>query len=480
MVELKNYIDGRLVAAASGGWLDDHEPATGKVYARIPDSDGRDVDAAVTAAAHAFPAWSATSAEERSRWLLKLAELVERDLEKLSHAESMDNGKPKDLARRLDIPRAISNLRFFAAAASQFASESHAMESGAINYTLRSPLGVVGCISPWNLPLYLFTWKIAPALAAGNCVVAKPSEVTPMTAHLFGELCVEAGLPPGVLNIVHGLGAKAGSALVDHPQVKAVSFTGGTKTGSDIAARAAPKFKKLSLELGGKNPVLVFADCDWELALNECLRAAFTNQGEICFCGSRIYIERSIYAKFCDAFVTRVKALRQGDPLQEGVQQGALVSEAHMQKVQGYIKLATQEGGRVLCGGERTNIDGRCAGGWFLQPTVIEGLPAGCRVNQEEIFGPVVTLTPFEGEEQALAYANGTPYGLTATVLSSDLARCHRLAAKLEAGLIWINCWMLRDLRVPMGGVKQSGVGREGGFEAMRFFTEARNVCIKY
>ncbi|HEV2112271.1 MAG TPA: aldehyde dehydrogenase, partial [Gammaproteobacteria bacterium] len=425
-------------------------------------------------------AWSATPADERGRWLLKLAALVERDLEKLARAECVDNGKPLDLARSLDIPRAISNLRFFAAAASQFASESHAMESGAINYTLRSPLGVVGCISPWNLPLYLFTWKIAPALAAGNCVVAKPSEITPMTAYLFGELCQEAGLPAGVLNIVHGLGPKAGSALVDHARVKAVSFTGGTRTGADIAARAAPKFKKLSLELGGKNPVLVFADCDWELALNECTRAAFQNQGEICFCGSRIYVERSIYAKFRDAFVARAKALRQGDPLEEGTQQGALVSEAHLQKVLGYVELGRQEGGTILCGGERSKLDGRCTGGWFMQPTVIEGLASDCRVNQEEIFGPVVTLSPFDNEDEALALANGTPYGLTATVLSSSTARCHRLAAGLEAGLIWINCWMLRDLRVPMGGVKQSGVGREGGFEALRFFTEARNVCIKF
>lgn len=480
MVEIRNYIDGKQLAAASGAWLDDHEPATGKVYARIPDSDGRDVEAAVAAAARAYPAWSATSAEERGRWLLKLAALVERDLEKLARAECVDNGKPLGLARSLDIPRAISNLRFFAAAASQFASESHAMESGAINYTLRSPLGVVGCISPWNLPLYLFTWKIAPALAAGNCVVAKPSEITPMTAYLFGELCQEAGLPAGVLNIVHGLGPKAGSALVDHAGVKAVSFTGGTRTGADIAARAAPKFKKLSLELGGKNPVVVFADCDWELALNECTRAAFQNQGEICFCGSRIYVERGIYAKFRDAFVARAKALRQGDPAEESTQQGALVSEAHLQKVLGYVGLARQEGGTILCGGERSQLDGRCTGGWFMQPTVIEGLAPDCRVNQEEIFGPVVTLTPFDSEDEALGLANGTPYGLTATVLSSNTARCHRLAARLEAGLIWINCWMLRDLRVPMGGVKQSGVGREGGFEAMRFFTEARNVCIKF
>ena len=479
MLELKNYIGGKLQRASSGAWLDDFEPATGKVYARIPDSGSADVDAAVAAATEAFPSWSTLSGEARGRWLLKLADLVERDLEKLVRAESVDNGKPVDLARRLDIPRAVSNLRFFAAAASQFASESHAMESGAINYTLRSPLGVVGCISPWNLPLYLFTWKIAPALAAGNCVVAKPSEVTPMTAYLFSELCAEAGLPAGVLNLVHGLGAKAGSAIVDHPGVKAVSFTGGTKTGADIAARAAPKFKKLSLELGGKNPVLVFADCDWELALTESLRAAFTNQGEICFCGSRIYIERSVYAKFRDAFVDRVKALRQGDPLEAGTEQGALVSEAHLQKVLGYIDLAKQEGGKLLCGGKRVKLSGRCAEGWFLEPAVIEGLGLDCRVNQEEIFGPVVTLAPFDTEEEALALANGTPYGLTATLLSRDVARCHRLANRLEAGLIWINCWMLRDLRVPMGGVKQSGVGREGGFEAMRFFTEPRNVTVK-
>ena len=480
MLEIKNYIGGKLVPAVSGGWLDDHEPATGKVYARLPDSSAADVDAAVSAAARAFPSWSTLPAAERSQWLLKLAALVERDLEKLARAESIDTGKPMALARSLDIPRAISNLRFFAAAASQFASESHAMEAGAINYTLRSPLGVVGCISPWNLPLYLFTWKIAPALAAGNCVVAKPSEITPMTAYLFSELCAEAGLPTGVLNLVHGLGPIAGTAIVEHAVIKAISFTGGTRTGADIAARAAPTFKKLSLELGGKNPVLVFADCDWELALRESLRAAFANQGEICFCGSRLYVERSIYDRFREAFVERARALRQGDPLDEAIQQGALVSEAHLAKVISYIELAKQEGGRLLCGGKRAKVAGRCADGWFLEPTVIEGLGPACRVNQEEIFGPVVTLAPFDDEDQALALANGTPYGLTATVLSTDLARCHRLAAKLEAGLIWINCWMLRDLRVPMGGVKQSGVGREGGFEAMRFFTEARNVCIKY
>ena len=480
MLQLKNYIDGRPAGPRAGGWLDNSEPATGQVYSRIPASGTDDVAAAVAAAERAYPSWSGLAASERSQWLLKLAALVERDLEKLVRAESLDSGKPVGLARSLDIPRAVSNLRFFAAAASQFASESHAMESGAINYTLRSPLGVVGCISPWNLPLYLFTWKIAPALAAGNCVVAKPSEITPMTAYLFGELCQEAGLPSGVLNIVHGLGPQAGVAIVEHPQVKAVSFTGGTKTGSDIAARAAPKFKKLSLELGGKNPTLVFADCDWEAALAGALRAAFSNQGEICLCGSRIFVEREIYARFRDEFTARAKALKLGDPLEEATEQGALASAAHMQKVLGYIELAKAEGGTVLCGGNRVKLSGRCAGGWFVEPTVIEGLDAGCRVNQEEIFGPVATLIPFDSEDEAVAQANGTPYGLAASLWSRDLSRCHRVAERLEAGLIWVNCWLLRDLRVPMGGMKQSGVGREGGFEAMRFFTEARNVCIKY
>ncbi len=480
MKNLSNYIGGKLVSSAAGGWLEDFEPATGQAYARIPDSHKTDIDNAVAAAQHAFPGWSATPAAERGKWLHKLAALVERDLENLARAESLDSGKPIALARSLDIPRAVANLRFFAAAASQFASESHAMESGAINYTLRSPLGVVGCISPWNLPLYLFTWKIAPALAAGNCVVAKPSEITPMTAFLFSELCIEAGLPAGVLNVVHGLGPKAGTALVEHADVKAISFTGGTNTGTDIASRAAPKFKKLSLELGGKNPTIVFADCDFEPSVSESVRAAFSNQGEICLCGSRILVERSLYTRFRDAFVARVQALRQGDPLDGRTEQGALVSEPHLQKVLGYIELAKKEGGTILCGGRRAQLDGRCANGWFMEPTVIENLPPGCRTNQEEIFGPVVTLIPFDTEEQAIGYANGTPYGLAASLWSENTSRCHRVAAKLEAGLIWVNCWMLRDLRVPMGGVKQSGSGREGGWEALRFFTEARNVCIKY
>lgn len=480
MDKIENYIDGRLQPALAGGWLDDFEPATGQLYAHIPDSGTDDVAAAVHAAKTALPAWRSTPADQRARHMQAIAALIERDLETLALAESTDNGKPVSLAKRVDIPRAATNMHFFAAAATQFASEAHAMEQGAINYTLRQPLGVVGCISPWNLPLYLFTWKIAPALAAGNCVVAKPSEITPMTAYLFSKLCIEAGLPPGVLNIVHGTGPAVGRAIVDDPDICAISFTGGTRTGEDIAARAAPRFKKLSLELGGKNPTLVFADCDFEAAVDGSLRAAFSNQGEICLCGSRIFVERSIYPRFRDAFVTRAKTLTVADPQKDGTDLGALVSAAHMEKVLSYIALAREEGGRVLCGGERVRLQGRCAAGWFVAPTVIDGLDAACRTNQEEIFGPVVTLVPFDSEAEALAGANSTPYGLAASIWSQDVSRCHRVAAKLDAGLIWVNTWMLRDLRVPMGGMKASGVGREGGFEAMRFFTETKNVCIDF
>ncbi len=480
MDSIENYIDGKLQPALGGGWLDDLEPATGQIYARIPDSGTIDVAAAVDAANAALPGWRATPADQRARCMLAIAALIERDLEALARAESTDNGKPVSLARRVDIPRAAANMRFFAAAATQFASEAHAMEQGAINYTLRQPLGVVGCISPWNLPLYLFTWKIAPALAAGNCVVAKPSEITPMTAYLFSKLCIEAGLPPGVLNIVHGTGPAVGRALVDHPDVCAISFTGGTRTGEDIAARAAPRFKKLSLELGGKNATVVFADCDLEAAVDGSLRAAFSNQGEICLCGSRVFVERSLYPRFRDAFVARAKALTVGDPLDDNSDLGALVSAAHMEKVLSYVELARAEGGQVLCGGKRVPLHGRCAEGWFVAPTVIEGLDAACRTNQEEIFGPVVTLIPFDSEADAIAGANSTPYGLAASIWSQDVSRCHRVAAAIDAGLIWVNTWMLRDLRVPMGGMKASGIGREGGFEAMRFFTEAKNVCIDY
>jgi aminomuconate-semialdehyde/2-hydroxymuconate-6-semialdehyde dehydrogenase len=479
MQKILNYIDGEHVPPASGNYLDNINPAEGRVYSQVPDSDATDVQRAVEAALKAFPMWSSMPVEKRAAILQKIADLIDRDLNKLALAESVDQGKPVKLARAVDIPRASANMRFFATASIHFASEAHITGTEAVNYTLRTPVGVAGCISPWNLPLYLFTWKIAPALAAGCTVVAKPSELTPMTAFLFSELCIEAGLPKGVLNIVHGLGSKAGQAIVEHPDIAALSFTGGTVTGKKIAATAAPMFKKLSLELGGKNPNIVFADCDFEQALHTSIQAAFSNQGEICLCGSRIFVERSIFDRFVDEFVSRAKQLLVGDPLEEQTKIGALVSEAHMNKVLSYIELALQEGGKILTGGKQVKLSGRCANGYFVEPTVITGLDHLCRTNQEEIFGPVVTLMPFDTEEEVIGYANSTPYGLSATVWTENLKRAHRVAAYLKSGIIWINCWLLRDLRTPFGGMKQSGVGREGGWEALKFFTEAKNVCVK-
>ena len=479
MKDILNYIDGRFVPASSGRWLDNIEPATGKVYSRLPDSGAVDVDAAYVAAQAAWPAWKNVSVDERSRLLAAVADRIALANDELAVAESRDTGKPVSLAKSVDIPRAAHNFRFFAHAITQWASESHGMGPVAINYTLRDPLGVVGCISPWNLPLYMFSWKVAPALAAGNCVVAKPSEITPMTACLLARICADAGLPPGVLNVVHGTGADCGAAIVAHPGIKAISFTGGTKTGETIARTAAPMFKKLSLELGGKNPTVIFADCDFDRTLDEVLRASFSNQGQICLCGSRIYVERPIYERFRDAFVGRTQALAVGDPSDPATRQGAVVSRQHQQKVLSYIQLAREEGGTVLAGGEAAAVPGRCAGGYFVQPTVFEGLPADCRTNQEEIFGPVVTLAPFDTAEEVLRLANGTGYGLAASVWTGNLALAHRVAAALEFGIVWINCWLLRDLRTPFGGVKQSGVGREGGVEALRFFTDAKNVCVK-
>ncbi|BBA35443.1 2-aminomuconic semialdehyde dehydrogenase [Methylocaldum marinum] len=478
MQRIANYIAGELVPPVSGRYLENIEPATGRCYSEVADSDAADIDRAVAAAKKAFPAWAEAPLEERSRLLRRIADLIEAKADALARAESVDVGKPLSAARQIDIPRAAANFQFFSSAIQHFFSESHAMGSQALNYTLRVPLGVVGCISPWNLPLYLFTWKVAPALAAGNTVVAKPSELTPMTAFYLSEICREAGLPPGVLNIVHGTGAKAGQSLVEHPNVEAISFTGGTQTGARIAGIAAPKFKKLSLELGGKNPNIIFADCDFERAVSTTVRSSFLNQGEICLSGSRIFVERPIYETFRDEFLQRTRALRVADPLSGDSDVGALISESHLRKVLSYIDLAQTEGGRILTGGKRVRLEGRCENGFFVEPTIIEGLSPDCRVNQEEIFGPVVTLMPFDHEDEAVEYANSTMYGLSATVWSESLKRCHRLANRIHSGVIWINCWLLRDLRTPFGGMKQSGVGREGGFEALKFFTEAKNVCV--
>jgi len=479
MEKILNYIGGKLVEPFSGKYLDNVDPSEGKVYSRVADSDERDVNEAVKAAREAFPSWSKISTEERCKILLKVADLIDRDLEKLALAESIDNGKTVKLAKTVDIYRASANMKFYATSAMHFASEAHVNDGDSVNYTTRMPIGVVGCISPWNLPLYLFTWKIAPALAAGCTVIGKPSELTPMTAYLFSKLCIEAGLPAGVLNIIHGLGGKAGQAIIEHPEITAISFTGGTVTGKKIAATAAPMFKKLSLELGGKNPNIVFADCDFEQAIKTSLLSSFSNQGEICLCGSRIFVERSLFDKFVNEFVKRTKELNVGDPQDSSTQLGALVSEAHLKKVLGYVELAKQEGGKILTGGNQIKIAGRCANGYFMEPTVIVGLDEKCRTNQEEIFGPVVTIMPFDSEEQALAFANSTPYGLAATIWTENLKKAHRVAHQIKSGIIWINCWLHRDLRTPFGGMKQSGVGREGGWEAIKFFTETKNVCVK-
>lgn len=477
---IANFINGKYQAPTSQHYLENIEPATGQVYGKIPDSDNNDVELAVAAAKKALPAWRAMPLEQRADMLNAIAQEIEARIDDLAMAEAIDNGKPVSLARTVDIPRAASNFKFFAHACSQFASESHAMADTAINYTLRQPIGIVGCISPWNLPLYLFTWKIAPALAAGNCVIAKPSEVTPKTAALLGEICQKVGLPDGVLNILHGNGASVGQAICQHKDIKAISFTGGTATGAAIAGLLAPTFKKLSLELGGKNPALIFADCDFDSTVEQVFQASFANQGQICLCASRLYIERPIYEKFKQALVAKAKALIPSDPLQSESNMGALVSKDHLEKVLGYVELANKQGGVVLAGGEQVNLTGRCQNGYFLAPTIIENLSNSASCNQEEIFGPVITLQVFDSDEEALALANDSDYGLAATIWTNNLTRAHHLAEQINTGIVWVNCWLLRDLRTPFGGMNSSGLGREGGLEAMRFFTESKNVCIKY
>ena len=478
-IKIRNFIDGKFLEPAGGKYLDNIEPATGKPYSQVPDSDARDVESAVVAAEKAFPAWSKTPAADRSRILLRIADLIERDLEKLARAESVDTGKPLSLARSLDIPRAASNFRFFATAILHTENEAHVMDGVAFNYTLRQPRGIAGLISPWNLPLYLLSWKIAPAIAVGNTAIAKPSELTPMTAYLLCEICVEAGLPNGVLNIVHGTGPNVGAAITAHPKIGTISFTGGTVTGRKVAEAAAPLFKKVSLELGGKNPNIIFADADLEAAIAGSVRSSFANQGQVCLCGSRVFVERPAYEKFVDRFIERAAQLKQGDPLDEKTEQGAIVSKTQLDKVKFYVDLAQKEGGKVALGGQSPgSINDRCRDGYFFPPTVLTDLPVSCRTNREEIFGPVVTITPFDSEDEVIGYANDCDYGLASSVWTQNLSRAHRVAEKIHTGTVWINCWLVRDLRVPFGGMKQSGVGREGGEEALRFFTEPKNVCI--
>lgn len=479
MKKIYNYIDGNLVAPDSGKYLDNYNPANGNVYSLIPDSNDNDINNAVSAAKVAFKIWSKTTKQYRSDVLMKLADKLEESSDDLIIAESLDNGKPESLARAVDIPRASENFRFFATAILHFSSEVHDMDGRALNYTLREPVGVAACISPWNLPLYLLTWKIAPALAAGNTVVAKPSEITPMTAFLLSKICIEAGLPKGVLNIIHGLGSSIGDSLTTHIDTPIVSFTGGTKTGQHIAKVTAPMFKKISLELGGKNPNIVFADANFDKAVDMAVKAGFSNQGQICLCGSRLFIEESIYSKFKESLLLKVSKLIVGDPKDNDSNLGAVVSENHMDNILSRIKDAKKLGGRVLIGGNRKYLSGDLAKGYYIEPTVIEGLSYDCSINQEEIFGPVLTIIPFNNEEQLIMMANSTKYGLSASIFTENISKGHRVAAAIKSGVVWINTWLLRDLRIPFGGMKQSGVGREGGFKSLEFFTEPKNVCLK-
>ena len=479
MEKILNYINGELVGPVNGDYFDNYNPSNGKVYSLVPDSKKADIDHAVAAAKEAFKTWSKTSKQERSDILMKLADTIEKHSEELIIAESKDNGKPESLARAVDIPRAQANFRFFATAILHNHSEIHEMDGAALNYTLRQPIGVAACISPWNLPLYLLTWKIAPALAAGNTVVAKPSEITPMTAFLLSKICIEAGLPKGILNIVHGQGAKVGDPLTTHPDTPIISFTGGTVTGKHIASVTAPMFKKISLELGGKNPNIIFADANFDKAIKMAVKAAFSNQGQICLCGSRLFVQKEIYAAFKKALLDKASKLKVGDPKKESSNLGAVVSKAHMNKILGKIEEAKKLGGKILTGGNRVILKENLENGYYIEPTIIEGLPFDCSINQEEIFGPVVSLIPFESEEEVIEMANSTKYGLSASIFTENISKGHRVAANIDAGVVWINTWLLRDLRIPFGGMKQSGVGREGGFKSLHFFTEPKNVCVK-
>ena len=479
LTQIKNYIDGQMIAPGKGDYLENVNPAIGQVYSQVPNSKIDDIDRAVESAQRAFPKWAGMSAGQRANILRNVADLVDRNRDQLADAETDDNGKPLRLSRTVDIPRVSANIRFYAGIAEGFSSESHSMPEG-INYTLRKPLGVVAIISPWNLPLYLLSWKIAPALATGNCVIAKPSEITPMTASLFSEICIQAGMPPGVLNIVHGHGATTGDAMLTHPGIKAISFTGGTATGEHIARTVAPQFKKFSLELGGKNPNVIFDDCDYEKMLATSLHSSFANQGQICLCGSRILVQKGLYERFVDDFVKRASQMRVGDPREESSELGAVVSQPHQQKILGCIETAKDEGGHLHCGGSAANPGGRCAEGFFVEPTVFTGLSENSQTNQQEIFGPVVSIQPFDDEDHAVALANGTRYGLSATVWTQDIRCGHRMADRIESGVVWINTWMVRDLRTPFGGMKSSGSGREGGLESLRFFTEPKNVFVSY
>ena len=476
--DLRNYVGGCFVEHDGSEWMDVLEPATGERFARLPLSGSNDVDAAVEAAREAQPGWAALGKDSRADWLDRIADSLEASFEEVAELESRDTGKPISLARAVDANRSVANFRFFAGLIREQEKETFEMED-ATNYVVNRPVGVGALITPWNLPLYLLSWKVAPAIGMGNTVVCKPSELTPMTADLLMRVIDGVGLPAGVVNLVHGDGMGAGSPLVAHPGIDLVSFTGGTATGEKVAESAAPAFKKLSLELGGKNSSIVFADCDMEKTIAGVVRSGFLNQGQVCLCGSRILVEDSVYDEFERAFVEAVEQMRIGDPADDSTDLGALISKDHLQKVQGYVDIAIEEGGRILTGGTPYLPSGFEGGNW-MAPTVIADLPPESRCSTEEIFGPIVTLHRFQSEEEAVGIANGTRYGLAGSVWTSDMEKGKRVSESMESGMVWVNTWLHRDLRVPFGGVKDSGVGREGGRWSLGFFSEAMNVCLKH
>ena len=480
MIEIKNYINGSLSFDNQLNKIDVVSPINGRIYARCLNSDSNTLNSAIKSAKKAFPKWKKLSINDRSQYLLNIADLLENKIDEFSKYESIDNGKPYKLSKNLDIPRAIENLRFFASIARGLKSDSFIMEGKGLNYTIKEPLGLVGTITPWNLPLYLFTWKIAPAIVTGNCVIAKPSEITPMTAYLFSKLCIEAKLPKGVLNIIHGKGEKIGSEIVNHKGIKAISFTGGTETGKKISNDCSNTFKKLNLEMGGKNPVLVFDDCNYSKMLDSIVKSSFLNQGQICLAGSRIYIQKNIYKKFKKDFIKKVEKIIVGDPFNKESDQGAIVSEEHFNKILNYINISKEEGCKVLTGGMKVDLNDEYRNGWYIRPTIIENFDNDSRINQEEVFGPVVTLNSFENDQDALKLANDSNYGLASIIWTENINRAHKFANEIDSGIVWINCWLERDLRTPFGGVKNSGYGKEGGYHALDFFTKEKNICIKY
>jgi len=480
VVELSNYINGEWRPAICEHWIEDYSPANGSLIAQIPCSSSEDVDEAVLAASEAIEDWANLTIAERADWLEKIADALESRAEEVAQLESLDTGKPITLARSVDAARSVANFRFFAEQGREFESEIFEM-SDATNRVVYKPVGVTGLITPWNLPLYLLSWKVAPALLMGNTVVAKPSEMTPMTASLLAEVMEDVELPIGVFNLVHGNGLDAGAPLTSHPDVNLISFTGGTATGREVAKSASSGFKKLSLELGGKNATIIRADADLDEMMPSIVRASFLNQGQVCLCGSRILIHESIYDSFVKGFLEVVSDMIVGDPSDDQTELGALISADHRDKVMSYIELAEEEGGDILCGGGApVGIPQAFENGYWVSPTVIDGLAPDSRCATEEIFGPVVTLHPFSDDDEAVEIANMTDYGLAGSIWTQDVDAGSLMAERIDSGMVWVNCWLHRDLRVPFGGVKNSGVGREGGRWSLGFFSEAINICVKH